>query len=333
MVDLGRPTADVPSRGYQLWLTDVVVVIVAGVFVVIRLVSRYLRSGIQVDDWTILAALLLSVLFSTAQNIAVEHGYVDSGRSSAVQAGDLSGQGVDSPAIPEDLLRAPVLQTDLYLSHRVHHMLWDSLHPADDLAVLACSRLLGQKHPAYLSEQLPELAVLCDNQHHDGRDTADSPGPADPPSPADQARQDRPDTGLSAGIIRLHNQHLPGDSARIIFLDKGRILVDDSDLQLERGGDQLRHHLRLPADGPPDALTRPHMLSAPTDDEERHLRLPFPGIPLGPLLSHLTGREAGIWPPHQPRRPSVGEHSARPRQHRADIDPIRQTPAAPSLGQ
>ncbi|EEQ34991.1 uncharacterized protein MCYG_07810 [Microsporum canis CBS 113480] len=70
MVDLGRPTADVPSRGYQLWLTDVVVVIVAGVFVVIRLVSRYLRSGIQVDDWTILAALLLSVLFSTAQNIA-----------------------------------------------------------------------------------------------------------------------------------------------------------------------------------------------------------------------------------------------------------------------
>lgn len=58
MVDLGRPTADVPSRGYQLWLTDVVVVIVAGVFVVIRLVSRYLRSGIQVDDWTILAALV-----------------------------------------------------------------------------------------------------------------------------------------------------------------------------------------------------------------------------------------------------------------------------------
>lgn len=64
MVDLGRPTADMPSRGFQLWVTDVVVVIVAGVFVAIRLVSRYLRSGIQVDDWTILAALVGgSVLF------------------------------------------------------------------------------------------------------------------------------------------------------------------------------------------------------------------------------------------------------------------------------
>ncbi|KAM5488457.1 hypothetical protein McanMca71_001807 [Microsporum canis] len=331
MVDLGRPTADVPSRGYQLWLTDVVVVIVAGVFVVIRLVSRYLRSGIQVDDWTILAALLLSVLFSTAQNIAVEHGY---GKHEWNITDEQEKQSLKWILVAQVLYKlviclAKVSILLLYLRiFYVHH-----LHPANDLAVLACSRLLGQKHPAYLSEQLPELAVLCDNQHHDRRDTADSPGPANPPSPADQARQDRPDTGLSVGIIRLHNQHLPGDSARIIFLDKGRILVDDSDLQLERGGDQLRHHLRLPADGPPDALTRPHMLSAPADDEEQHLRLPFPGIPLGPLLSHLTGREAGIWPPHQPRRPSVGEHSARPRQHRADIDPIRQTPAAPSLGQ
>ncbi|KAF3895819.1 putative Plasma membrane protein Pth11-like [Trichophyton interdigitale] len=75
MVDLGRPTATVPSRGYQLWVTDVVVVIVAGVFVAIRLVSRYLRSGIQVDDWTILAALVLSVLFSTTQNVAVGYGF------------------------------------------------------------------------------------------------------------------------------------------------------------------------------------------------------------------------------------------------------------------
>ncbi|KAK2841616.1 hypothetical protein FQN49_006077, partial [Arthroderma sp. PD_2] len=75
MVELGRPTAEVPSRGYQLWVTDVVVVIVAGLFVVIRLISRYMRSGIQIDDWTILVALILSVLFSSAQNIAVEHGY------------------------------------------------------------------------------------------------------------------------------------------------------------------------------------------------------------------------------------------------------------------
>ncbi|EGD85577.2 uncharacterized protein TERG_01848 [Trichophyton rubrum CBS 118892] len=64
-----------PSRGFQLWVTDVVVVIVAGVFVAIRLVSRYLRSGIQVDDWTILAALVLSVLFSTTQNVAVGYGF------------------------------------------------------------------------------------------------------------------------------------------------------------------------------------------------------------------------------------------------------------------
>ncbi|EFE37927.1 hypothetical protein TRV_07417 [Trichophyton verrucosum HKI 0517] len=131
MVDLGRPTADVPSRGYQLWVTDVVVVIVAGVFVAIRLVSRYLRSGIQVDDWTILAALVtdmsaavgygfgkhdwditdeqekkslkvsihiiiitIIITFNSSQNAALANGSglaVDSGRSSAIQAGDLSG--------------------------------------------------------------------------------------------------------------------------------------------------------------------------------------------------------------------------------------------------
>ncbi|EFE34606.1 uncharacterized protein ARB_06369 [Trichophyton benhamiae CBS 112371] len=130
MVDLGRPTADVPSRGYQLWVTDVVVVIVAGIFVAIRLVSRYLRSGIQVDDWTILAALVTDMsaavgygfgkhdwditdeqekkslkvsihiiiffifFFNSSQNTALANGSglaVDSGRSSVIQAGDLSG--------------------------------------------------------------------------------------------------------------------------------------------------------------------------------------------------------------------------------------------------
>ncbi|KAK2736393.1 hypothetical protein FQN57_000770 [Myotisia sp. PD_48] len=74
MANYGFPTADVPSRGYQAFIIGTVMVIVAGIFVAVRLAARFNRGGIQVDDWMIVVSLILSVLFTTSHNNAVEHG-------------------------------------------------------------------------------------------------------------------------------------------------------------------------------------------------------------------------------------------------------------------
>lgn len=74
MKDIGFPTPDVPSRGYQLWIVGTVMVSVAGLFVTFRLVSRYFRGGIRIDDWMLMASLICSVAFTATLNEAVEIG-------------------------------------------------------------------------------------------------------------------------------------------------------------------------------------------------------------------------------------------------------------------
>ena len=56
VANIGLPEGAEENRGWQLWIVSTVMVIVAGLFVIIRLVARYFRNGIQVDDWMILAA-------------------------------------------------------------------------------------------------------------------------------------------------------------------------------------------------------------------------------------------------------------------------------------
>lgn len=58
MVDVGFPREGVESRGWQLYIIGTVMVIVAGIFVALRLAARYQRDGIRVDDYTITAALV-----------------------------------------------------------------------------------------------------------------------------------------------------------------------------------------------------------------------------------------------------------------------------------
>ncbi|EZF29651.1 hypothetical protein H101_06686, partial [Trichophyton interdigitale H6] len=109
---------------------------------------------------------------------------------------------------------------------------------------------------------------------------------------------------------------------------------DDADIELERGGGQLGHHLRLSTDGPADALARFLLLPAAADDEELvHLALAGLQQQLGALLSHLTERQTGLWHWTQPHWTPVGVPSAHPGRGGADVDPVRQTPAPLSLGQ
>lgn len=53
---MGR--ADVSGKGYVLFVVGTLTVTISGIFVLLRLVGRYLRDGIRADDWTILAALV-----------------------------------------------------------------------------------------------------------------------------------------------------------------------------------------------------------------------------------------------------------------------------------
>ncbi|KAJ4311220.1 hypothetical protein N0V94_008059 [Neodidymelliopsis sp. IMI 364377] len=64
------------QRGWGLWLTSVLAVVLAALFVAARLVQRFLkRSGLGMDDYMIIAALISSGLLSLTECQAVAYGY------------------------------------------------------------------------------------------------------------------------------------------------------------------------------------------------------------------------------------------------------------------
>ncbi|KAG9195561.1 1-acylglycerone phosphate reductase [Alternaria panax] len=64
------------NQGWKLYLTSLIMVIVAGSIVVARVVVR-LRTGVtlQSDDYAIVASLLFSILLSVVIQLSVAHGY------------------------------------------------------------------------------------------------------------------------------------------------------------------------------------------------------------------------------------------------------------------
>lgn len=66
--NVGLGTQGPIERGWSLWLTSVIAVVVAGFFVGARLAQRLLkRSGFGVDDYMIMAALLASILLTVTE--------------------------------------------------------------------------------------------------------------------------------------------------------------------------------------------------------------------------------------------------------------------------
>ncbi|KAL6708725.1 hypothetical protein ACN47E_002421 [Coniothyrium glycines] len=64
------------QRGWGLWLTSVLAVIIAGLFVIARIIQRcQKKSGLGTDDYMIIAALVFSVLLTLTECQAVVHGY------------------------------------------------------------------------------------------------------------------------------------------------------------------------------------------------------------------------------------------------------------------
>ncbi|RHZ43922.1 uncharacterized protein CDV56_101559 [Aspergillus thermomutatus] len=73
--EIGLSTPTVPNRGFTLWIWSVVMVILAGFFVMGRFAIRFRNRHIGADDWIILASLISSVLLSVTECSAVHYGY------------------------------------------------------------------------------------------------------------------------------------------------------------------------------------------------------------------------------------------------------------------
>lgn len=66
--NVGLGTEGPVQRGWGLWLTSVLAVVIAALFVGARLVLRFIkRSGLGMDDYMIIAALLSSGLLSLTE--------------------------------------------------------------------------------------------------------------------------------------------------------------------------------------------------------------------------------------------------------------------------
>ena len=73
-VNIGLGSAEHPDRGYQLFLTALVMVIVAGLVVLGRLAARWANKGYGYDDYAIMVSLVRSLTGYTITSIvAHEH--------------------------------------------------------------------------------------------------------------------------------------------------------------------------------------------------------------------------------------------------------------------
>ncbi|CAA9964650.1 hypothetical protein P3342_010723 [Pyrenophora teres f. teres] len=74
--NVGLGTQGPIERGWGIWLASVIAVIVAGLFVGTRFTQRLVkRSGLGVDDYMIIAALLSSIILTVTECKAVVYGY------------------------------------------------------------------------------------------------------------------------------------------------------------------------------------------------------------------------------------------------------------------
>ncbi|KGO76974.1 hypothetical protein PITC_003950 [Penicillium italicum] len=75
MTFYGQTIDGIPDRGHELFITAIVMVLMAAIFVTIRLATRVHLKKFGWDDIFIIIALAASVMTTTAINLAVKNGY------------------------------------------------------------------------------------------------------------------------------------------------------------------------------------------------------------------------------------------------------------------
>ncbi|KAJ6012689.1 hypothetical protein N7499_012707 [Penicillium canescens] len=75
MVFYGQTVDGIPDRGYILYITALVMVLVAAVFVAARLWTRIATRQLGLDDICLVLALVWSIVLTAAIDMSVYHGY------------------------------------------------------------------------------------------------------------------------------------------------------------------------------------------------------------------------------------------------------------------
>ncbi|PNS17869.1 WD repeat-containing protein 21 [Sphaceloma murrayae] len=68
-------TAGIAGRGHGLFVTSIVMVALAGIFVGSRLIYRAVTRRVGWDDWTILMSLTLSIVLTTTMCMSINNGF------------------------------------------------------------------------------------------------------------------------------------------------------------------------------------------------------------------------------------------------------------------
>ncbi|KAI1956447.1 hypothetical protein LOZ58_006376 [Ophidiomyces ophidiicola] len=68
-INYGQGTPDAPSRGYQLYITALVMVLIATLFVIARVSTRISTKRLGMDDYMVIAALISSIFLTATINL------------------------------------------------------------------------------------------------------------------------------------------------------------------------------------------------------------------------------------------------------------------------
>ncbi|KAL5390290.1 hypothetical protein DPSP01_001862 [Paraphaeosphaeria sporulosa] len=74
-VNVGFPADGAENQGWKLYLTSLIMILCAGLFVIARVLTRVRIFGLKADDYAIIASLTFSIFLSIAIQLAVVHGY------------------------------------------------------------------------------------------------------------------------------------------------------------------------------------------------------------------------------------------------------------------
>lgn len=66
-LNIGLGDADTPNRGYELYIASLVMVLVAGLFVLGRLAARWTKRQFGMDDYSIVLSLVRLQNLGTAK--------------------------------------------------------------------------------------------------------------------------------------------------------------------------------------------------------------------------------------------------------------------------
>ncbi|RMJ20117.1 hypothetical protein CDV36_000183 [Fusarium kuroshium] len=72
---MGFPDNGVDNQGWKLYITSLVMIITAGLFVIARCSTRFFMHKLGSDDAAIVVSLLSSVIVSAAMQLAIQNGY------------------------------------------------------------------------------------------------------------------------------------------------------------------------------------------------------------------------------------------------------------------